>query len=86
MHSPRFDRPVTITQHARSRMAERNIGDALLLDLIESGEVRHKDETRLWIAKHYAERDDNLLCVAVVLETTVVVKTVMHHFTWELES
>ena len=26
-------------------------------------------------AKQYPERDDNLLCVAVVLETAVVVKT-----------
>lgn len=85
MHSQRFERPVTVTQHARRRMVERDIGDALLLDLIELGEVRHKDETRLWIAKYYPERNDNLLCIAAVLETTVVVKTVMHHFTWEPE-
>lgn len=66
-------------------MAERAITDDVLLNLIETGEVRHKDDVRLWIAKHYPERADNLLCAAVVLETAVVVKTVMHHFAWELE-
>jgi len=85
MYSQRFDRPVVVTDHARARMNERQIDEALLLDLIETGEARHKDELRLWIAKHYAERADNLLCVAVVLEAAVVVKTVMHHFLWESE-
>ncbi len=28
-------------------------------------------------------RNDNLVCVAVVLEDRLVVKTVMHHFQWE---
>jgi hypothetical protein len=35
-----------------------------------------------WIAKNYVDRADNLLCVAAVLETTLVIKTVMHHFAW----
>jgi hypothetical protein len=83
MYSKRFDRPVTVTGHAARRMAERGVDGAILLDLIETGDVRHKDETRSWIAKHYPERADNLLCVAAVLETTVVVKTLMHHFTWD---
>ena len=48
--------------------------------------VRNKDDLRLWIAKHYANRNDNLLCVAVVLEKTLVVKTLMHHFTWNPQS
>ncbi len=54
-----------------------------LLDILETGEVRHKDETHLWIAKHYPDRADNSLCAVVVLEAAVVVKTVMHHFSWE---
>lgn len=74
-----------MTHHARRRMAERDFSDLLLLDLIETGDVRRKDKTRLWIAKYYPERADNLLCAAIVLETTVVVKTVMHHFVWKLE-
>ena len=85
MYSKRFDRPITVTDHGRRRMAERAVSDILLIDLVETGDVRNKDEARLWIAKHYADRSDNLLCVAVVLESAVVVKTVMHNFTWGLE-
>ncbi|MDP8568932.1 DUF4258 domain-containing protein [Methylophilus aquaticus] len=83
MHSKRFSCSVRITHHARERMSERNISESLILDLIETGEIRKKDEVRLWIFKSYTGRNDNLLCVAVVLETCLVVKTVMHHF--ELE-
>ena len=63
-------------------MDERGISEALLLDLIDTGEIREKDAMRLWIAKRYPDRDDNLVCAAVVLEAAVIVKTVMHHFTW----
>jgi hypothetical protein len=35
-------------------MEERGIDEARLLDLIDSGETRYKDATRLWIYKHYA--------------------------------
>jgi hypothetical protein len=55
----------------------------VLRDTIETGDVRYKDETRIWIAKHFGDRADNLLCVVAVLETALVVKTVMHHFSWE---
>ena len=85
MESKRFQRPITVTEHARRRMEERGVSDALLLDLIETGAVRHKDEVRLWIAKHYADRNDNLLCVAGALETALIVKTIMHHFTWDAQ-
>ena len=62
-------------------MAQRAIDETLLLDLIDSGETRYKDAARLWIYKSYPGRDDNLLCVAVVLqEDALVVKTVMHRF------
>lgn len=64
-------------------MRERDIAERPLLDLIDTGEVRYKDESRLWIFKAYQNREDNLLCVAAVLESVLVVKTVMHHF--ELE-
>ena len=83
MFSERFGKPVVITAHARERMAARGISDALLHDIIETGEVRYKDETRIWIAKQYADRADNMLCAAAMLDTALVVKTVMHHFSWE---
>ena len=44
MFSERFGRPIVITDHARERMATRAISEAQLLDMIETGEVRHKDE------------------------------------------
>ncbi len=50
-------------------MAARAISEALLRDMIETGAVRYKDETRIWIAKEYGDRADNWLCVAAVLET-----------------
>jgi len=83
MHSHRFDRPVQVTAHARGRMIQRGIDDALLRDLIETGEVRYKDERRFWIAKWYPQRSDNLVCAAAALESVLVIKTVMHHFSWE---
>ena len=63
-------------------MAARAISEALLRDIIETGEMRNKDETRIWIAKHNGDRADNLLCVAAVLDAALVIKTVMHHFSW----
>ena len=62
-------------------MAERNISEALLLDVIDNGETRYSDAMHLWAFKEYPERHDNLLCAVVVLEDAVVVKTVLHHFT-----
>lgn len=83
MFSERFQKPIIVTTHARNRMIDRGITDASLLDMIETGDVRYRDETRLWIAKRFTDRDDNWLCAAVVLESALVVKTVMHHFSWE---
>lgn len=70
-----------MTAHAVSRTEERSIDHARLLDLIESGETRYKDLTRLWIHKEYPDRNDNRLCAAVLLtEHVLIVKTVMHRF------
>ncbi len=59
---------------------ERGISDGLLFDLIETGTAKPKDETRLWLFKYYPERDDNLICAAAILEDSIVIKPVMHHF------
>lgn len=40
MHSTRFGLPVVLTEHARHRMAKRDISEALLLDIIDTGAVR----------------------------------------------
>ncbi|MFM9913471.1 MAG: DUF4258 domain-containing protein [Methylophilaceae bacterium] len=85
MFSQRFSLGIRLTHHAIARMGERQLTEAVLLDLIESGELRYKDTSHLWIFKAYPERNDNLICVAVVLEKMLVVKTVMHHFVLEGE-
>ena len=64
-------------------MAEGGIAESELLDLLEDGVTRYKDDARLWIAKEVPGRNDNLVCAAVILEDKLVVKTVMHHFQWE---
>lgn len=82
MISNRFNRLVVFTRHAMARMIERHISEALIMDLLETGTVRKKDASRFWIAKAFPGRADNLICVAVVAEDKLVIKTVMHHFSW----
>jgi hypothetical protein len=64
-------------------MAERVISEAELLLEIDTGDTKYKDDSHLWVAKHLDGRTDNLVCAVLVLETAVVVKTVMHHFLWK---
>ena len=82
MFSIRFSRPAIVTSHAAQRMAVRAVDNALLLRLIDEGETRFSDAVRLWAWLEVPGRSENLLCVALVLEDAVIVKTVMHH--WEL--
>ncbi|WP_026181542.1 DUF4258 domain-containing protein [Thioalkalivibrio sp. ALJ7] len=63
-------------------MKQRGISEHELFELSERGDLRNKDEIRLWVAKHFEERSDNLICAAVILEEQLVVKTAMHHFDW----
>ena len=81
MHSARFNLPVVLTEHARLRMAERNIHAALVLEIIDSGTLKEAGNSHYWLYKHLPDRADNLLCVAAVVDNVVVVKTIMHH--WE---
>ena len=63
-------------------MQERGVSAALLLQVIETGQIRHSDADRLWVWMDVEGRDDNLICAVLVLEDALIVKTVMHH--WEL--
>ncbi|MGZ8175902.1 MULTISPECIES: DUF4258 domain-containing protein [Methylobacter] len=85
MHSQRFNKFIHLTEHAQKRMIERDISMELLIDLIETGALSYKDDKHAWIAKFYQHRTDNLLCAAVVIDQTVIVKTVMYHFSFENE-
>lgn len=84
MYSSRFDCEVVITRHASDRMRQRQVSEGDLLKVVEGGERRYKDSHRLWVAANLPMRDDNMICAPVVLERGVlIVKTVMHHFSWE---
>ena len=86
MFCQRFGLEVYFTRHARERMFQRGINEEVISRLLENGTIRYKDDVRLWIAMSFSERNDNLLCVAVALEDKMIIKTVMHHFQWEVES
>ena len=81
MHSTRFDLTVVLTEHAKLRMVERNMDDALVLEIIDTGIVKDAGNTHYCSYKHFDDQADNLLCVAAVIENAVVIKAIMHH--WE---
>ena len=83
MFSQRFKKTVHLTSHVNARMEKRDISLELLLDLIETGDIRHKSESNLWIYKQYPERRDNMVCTAIVVGQAVIVKTVMVDWTLE---
>lgn len=83
MFSQRFDCKIILTEHARRRMSQRGMSEPLLQQIVERGEVRYRDPAHLWIAMNAVGRSDNLLCVAAVIEEVLIIKTVMHHFSWE---
>jgi hypothetical protein len=81
VHSRRFKKGIIVTNHARERMLERDIDESVLLDLIETGELRLADEQHLFIFRSIPARRDNLVCAALVDEDALVVKTVMVNWT-----
>ncbi len=81
MHSERFHLPVVLTEHAKTRMQERGIPEALVLDIIDTGMQKHAGNNHYWFYKYFDACNDNLLCVAAVIDDVVVIKTIMHH--WE---
>jgi len=83
LYSHRFQRNIQLTRHVAERMAKRDVTEGMLYDLIETGDIRHKTATDVWLYKHYLNRNDNLLCAAVILNQAVIVKTVMVNWTLE---
>jgi len=81
--SQRFSKVIQLTRHAKARMRERNITEELLLDLIEYGDIQFKDDRHGWFFKTYPNRNDNLICAAVVMDNAIIIKTVM--INWQLE-
>jgi hypothetical protein len=83
LHSQRFDKTIKLTHHAKARMQERDITEARLLDLIEYGETKFKDDKHGWFFKNYPDRNDNLVCAVVMIDDAIIIKTVM--INWQLE-
>ena len=83
--SPRFGRIVRLTRHALKSMAERHIDINTLTRVIETGDVKHKDDLHVWIYIHLDDRMDNLICAAAILADAIIVKTVMINWTLEEE-
>lgn len=81
--SGRFGKNVWITRHARQSMLKRGVDDATLRQVIETGEVKRKNEVDMWVYSHIDGRQDNLICAAAVESQAVIIKTVM--INWELE-
>jgi hypothetical protein len=71
---------IVLTAHARQRALERNMSEQVILDIIDNGEQKEAHPGHYWFFKHHPERDDNLLCIAAVVDNVLVIKTVMHHW------
>lgn len=81
MQSRRFGGlSIVLTPHALQRAQERRISLDLIQDIIDHGVQMEANPGHFWFYKHVADRADNLLCVAVVIDNVLVIKTVMHHW------
>ena len=81
--SSRFGKSVWLTRHARRSMEKRQIDLNTLQLIVESGEIKYKTASDVWIYSNVAGRTDNLICAAAVVAEAVVIKTVM--INWEIE-
>ena len=76
-YSERFGKNVWLTNHAIESMVKRTITLPELKKLMEYGEYSEAKTTHGWIYYEFPERDDNMVCAAIVNEKAIIVKTVM---------
>jgi len=76
-HSEKLGKKVWLTNHAIEAMAKRNITMPEVKKLVELGECREMACQHGWIYYEFPERDDNLMCAAVVNEEAIIIKTLM---------
>ncbi|MFZ1640214.1 MAG: DUF4258 domain-containing protein [Candidatus Contendobacter sp.] len=79
----RFNCKVWLTHHAEMMLLERNVSEAELIELVETGDIKRKSEIHWWFYKNFLGRSDNLVCAAVQKGNALIVKTVM--IDWRLE-
>lgn len=83
-HSARFDKNVWLTNHPIESMAKRAITLSEVKRVVEDGVWSARDDRHSWLSLHFPERDDNLICAAVLMGDAVILKTVMIH--WQLRA
>lgn len=71
---------IVLTIHAQQRAQERRMSHQIIQDIIDNGEQKEASPGHYWFFKYYPERDDNLLCIAAVVDNVLIIKTVMHHW------
>ena len=58
-----------ITDHARFRMSTRDIALEEVIEVVEKGKVKEKKSpNKYWVYKDIPGREDNSICLSVVLE------------------
>ena len=77
LYSERFDKNVWLTNHAIEAMAKRKITLPEVKILIESGDYKSVEKLCGWIYYDFPERDDNLVCAAIIDERAIIIKTIM---------
>ena len=79
-YSNRFNKKVWLTNHAIESMVKRKITLIELKALIENGEFQSTKDNHGWIYLQFINRNDNLVCAAIVNEEAIIIKTVMIHW------
>jgi hypothetical protein len=65
---------LVLTDHAQLRLKSREVTIEMVIDVIQTGKVKPKgDEDRFWIYKDFSGRDDNSICLSVVVETPYLI-------------
>ncbi len=76
-YSEKRGKNVWLTNHAIESMAKRKITLPEVKELIELGDYREMKGEHGWIYYKFPERDDNLMCAAVVNKKAMIIKTLM---------
>ncbi|MGK5089753.1 DUF4258 domain-containing protein [Bdellovibrionota bacterium FG-2] len=73
---------VIFTNHAQAQMVLRGLDEAIILEVIENGEIKEKDsKNKFWVFKTIGGRRDNMVAVSVAIEAPrLIVITAMVHW------
>ncbi len=72
---------VVFTEHAKLQMELREVTEAIVLDVIETGEFKPKPiKNKFWVYKNLRGRRDNLISVSISIEAPrlIVITTMIN--------